>query len=532
MVAVQGWSGQVRLFDFKSRTILKDLELPRLGTGHGGAVAFVPGAPLRLAVGTGDSIRLYRCTDWSEDRSWPAHLRNEVSALAVSPNGRHLASGACFSDPIVRIWDAATGENIANLKTHTSWISTLVFSRDGAQLYAASADQTISIWHTEKWTHTATLRGHTDEIWSLNTAGDGLISGSKNGEIMIWPGNTAPEATGRFRFREETQHVLDAGASSDIIEVRGDRIIRRSPGTWQRTGDWPMPGELCHASPAGLVIYRTASGATGILDAAHQPPQILAELNLPPTEKFFADDGNRWLAFAHPGRAITLFDIASRQTRQFTAPGDVMEMGADERRGHLAVRTTENLVRWDPASSGWLPPDFPATSEGVVLCDSGFRWLARLENEHVMLARIAPFERLIEFNQESSAPSLAFSRDGRWLGIANEAAWARLWRLPENGPLADPLILRGHLNAIFSMAFTPDSKRVVTLCKDAEAAKFWDPENGMELLTLTGNEQMLYNARFTKNGETLLAHRGGSNWHAWHAPSLETIAKAEAKERW
>jgi WD40 repeat protein len=531
MVAVQGSSGQVRVFDFKRRAILKDLEMPRLGTGQGGAVAFVPGEPMRLAVGTGDSIRLYRCTDWSEERSWKAHPMNELSALAVSPDGRRLASGACFSDPVVRVWDTATGESVADLKAHTSWISTLVFSRDGAQLYAASADQTISVWHSEKWTHTGTLRGHTDEIWSMNPAGDGLISGCKNGEILVWPGSSAPQAAGRYRFRDETRYVLDAG-DSDVIDVRGNYFLRRTPGTWAREPDCPLPGEVQHASSAGLLTYRAASGETGILDTTARPPQLLAELELPPVEKFCADDGNRWLAFAHAERAITLFDIGTRQARQLTSPGDIMELSADEIRGCLIVRTPENVVRWDFASGRWLPPDFPVTPDGVVLCDPGFRWLARLVDEHVMLARIAPFERLVDFNQESNAPSLAFSGDGRWLGIANEAAWARLWRLPEKGPLPEPLVLRGHLNAIFCMAFTPDSSRVVTLCKDNEAAKFWDPETGMELLTLTGNEHLLYNARFTRNGETLLAHRDGHGWHAWHAPSLETIAKVEEKERW
>lgn len=532
LVAVQGWSGQVRLFDFKSRAILKDLDLPKLNTGQGGAVAFVPGEPLRLAVGTGDSIRLYRCTDWCEDRSWPAHTRNEISALAVSPDGRRLASGACFSDPVIRVWDTASGEIVAELKAHTSWISSLVFSRDGAQLFAASADQTISVWHTEKWTHTGTLRGHTDEIWSMNPSGDGLISGGKNGEIFVWPGSSAPEATGRYRFRDETRHVLDAGDSADVIDVRGTYFLRRTPGTWAREPDCPVPGEVAHASSAGLLTYRTPGGRTGILDATARPPKVLAELDLPPVENFCADDGSRWLAFTHAERAITLFDIATRKERTLTAPGEILALGAEEARGQLAVRTPETVVLCDPATGRWQPMISPAPSGGDLRYDPAFRWVAHMDGEHVTLSRTTPFEILADFKQESGACSLTFSNDGRWLGIANEAAWARLWRLPVKGPLPDPLILRGHLNAIFCMAFTPDGSRVVTLCKDNEAAKFWDPETGMELLTLTGNDSFLNTSRFTRNGETLLASRDGHGWQAWHAPSLEAIAKAEANERW
>jgi hypothetical protein len=349
---------------------------------------------------------------------------------------------------------------------------------------------------------------------------------------MVWQGSSAPQATGRYRFRDETRYVLDAGDSADVIDVRGNYFLRRTPGTWDREPDCPLPGEVQHASSAGLLTYRAASGETGILDATARPPQLLAELELPPVEKFCADDGNRWLAFAHAERAITLFDIATRKARQLTAPGDILALGAEEVRGQLAVRTPENVMLCDPATGRWQAMDFPAPSGGDVRFDPAFRWLAHLDGEHVTLSRTAPFETLADFKQESGARSLTFSGDGRWLGIANEAAWARLWRLPEQGPLPEPLILRGHLNAIFCMAFTPDSSRVVTLCKDNEAAKFWDPETGMELLTLAGNESFLNTSRFTRNGETLLASRDGHGWQAWHAPSLKAIAAAEEKERW
>jgi hypothetical protein len=84
------------------------------------------------------------------------------------------------------------------------------------------------------------------------------------------------------------------------------------------------------------------------------------------------------------------------------------------------------------------------------------------------------------------------------------------------------------------MAFTPDASRLVTLCSNRAAAKFRDPESGLELLTLSGGSTMLRYSRFSHNGGTLLASRPdkGNVWQAWHAPSLERIAEAEKKSGW
>jgi WD40 repeat protein len=531
LIAVQGFNGSVRVWKWKGQQLLQELKLPEIIAGHGGGITFVPGSPLRLAVGTEDSVHLYRCTDWTRELAWRAHPRNIVSAVAVSPDGRWLVTGACFSDPVLRVWDTATGESVAELEGHTSWISTVLFSRDGRRLFAASADQSISVWQTGTWQQSGSLRGHTDEIWGMNLAGDGLVTCSKNGEIMLWPGGSPPQATGRYEFHRDTQLVLEAG-DGNLIEVRADKIVRCTPGLWNQGPELPLPGEPLHGTPTGLIVFRAGAGRIGILDAAQQPPLLLAEMDVPDIERFCADQGNRWLAFSHAGGAVTLFDIASRQIRKLASVGEVHELSADEARGYLVVRTPQHVLRCDPSDGHWLPPDFPVSPQGLVLADPRFRWLAQLVANRTTLFRISPFERVVEFDQENNTPSLGFSADGRWLAIANEAAWARLWRLPDAGPLPEPRILRGHLNSIFSLTFTPDSSRLVTLCSDREAAKFWDPETGMELLTLVGNETFLYSSRLTRNGETLLAHRGRGGWQAWHAPSLAAIAKAEEKERW
>ena len=70
--------------------------------------------------------------------------------LAFSPCGGYLASGAWWQEgqetvPI-RLWEVATGENIATFCGHTTDIHDLAFSPDGTLLASASFDGTILLW--------------------------------------------------------------------------------------------------------------------------------------------------------------------------------------------------------------------------------------------------------------------------------------------------------------------------------------------------------------------------------------------------
>jgi WD40 repeat protein len=98
---------------------------------------------------------------------------------------------------------------------------------------------------------------------------------------------------------------------------------------------------------------------------------------------------------------------------------------------------------------------------------------------------------------------------------------------PANGELIGPP-LHGHLNAVYGIAFSPDGRRLISAFGGREAVKLWDIGTRQELLTLGGTGSMLPAARWSADGDVILA---GPPWQAWRAPSWEEIAAAEAKER-
>jgi WD40 repeat protein len=123
------------------------------------------------------------------------------------------------------------------------------------------------------------------------------------------------------------------------------------------------------------------------------------------------------------------------------------------------------------------------------------------------------------------ASSLAVSHDGRLAAAATAAGEVRLFDAVK-GELVDSV--QAHLNGCSSADFSPDGRRLISTSGGREAVKLWDVGNRQELLTLGGTGSLLETARWSADGDVILA---GAPWQAWRAPSWDEIAAAEAKEK-
>lgn len=112
-------------------------------------IAFSPCGNL-IAGGLFGELRVWCAESLTTLFAIPQSETQKPYALAFSPCGRYLASGSWWQRGMekmaIRLWDVASGENIATLWGHPTDIQSLAFSPDGTLLATGSFECTTLLW--------------------------------------------------------------------------------------------------------------------------------------------------------------------------------------------------------------------------------------------------------------------------------------------------------------------------------------------------------------------------------------------------
>jgi WD40 repeat protein len=158
-------------------------------------------------------------------------LANRVNALAFSPDGRRLATGA--GEPSrsgqIKIWAVETGALVHEfVKPHKDSVLSLDFSSDGKRLASGSADRAVRVWDTGTGKMFRNLEAHSNQVLSVSLRKDGrrLASASADNSVKTWDLERSDVVATFATFAKEVNFVGYLGGSDELLATSGTPAVK------------------------------------------------------------------------------------------------------------------------------------------------------------------------------------------------------------------------------------------------------------------------------------------------------------------
>jgi WD40 repeat protein len=396
------------------------------------------------------------------DRSlWASHERalmaghgSAVRRAAWSPDGARIVTVS--ADMTARVWDAASGKELARLEDHYGDVYSAAWSPDGARIVTASKDKTARVWDAVSGKELARLEGHRGEVLSAAWSPDGarIVTASTDNTAWVWE-----VATGKEFVRLESQggEVLSVAWRPD-----GARIVTASVDMTARVWEAATGKEIARLEGFGGPVRTAAWSPDGA--------RIVTA----------SDDRTVRVWEAASGKELARLQGHRSLIRSAAWSPDglrILTASLDETARVWEAATGRELARLEDHDGGvgyaaWSPDGARiATASGeaarVWEAVSG-KHLARLKGHHGLLQTVG------------------WSPDGARIITASRDMTARVWDAASSKELAR---LEGHTREVLSAAWSPDGTRIVAASAD-NTARVWDAATGKQLARLEHGDQV------------------------------------------
>jgi RNA polymerase sigma factor (sigma-70 family) len=254
----------------------KQLRRFTLPGSWGYSLALAPGGRL-AALNTRSGIVLYDLEAGREYATLPGP-EGYVQFFTFTPDGRFVVSGSF--DRTVRVWEVASGKEALCLRGHRRGVAAVAVSADG-RLVASSPGRPrllidpsqvdeprrIRLWDLASGKEVASFEGHTWDLTALAFAPDGgrLASGFTDGTVLVW--DTAPA---RRALRGRVRPLSAAELEECWAALAGEDARQAQQAVWRLALDpeRAVPWLRARVRPAAAVEPGKLAGWVAGLDSA------------------------------------------------------------------------------------------------------------------------------------------------------------------------------------------------------------------------------------------------------------------------
>ena len=501
-IATANWDGVIKMLDIQSGECVAQMKRSEERNIYE-HVAFSPDSKWIATanqVGTIEVLDVQNSVCIAQMDQGPDEKQsNYISRLGFSPDGRHVAATV---EGQTYLWNPRTGVPIAEfagIKFAFSPDSRLLACENPYTIPHTTpprAASNISVWDIATGERIAHFTGHSNILRTItfSPCGQFLASSDRNSKLHVWDltkGGLKEIYADYERSRVEPFYLPEGTLLATVFTQNTTEVwnVQQRQKLWTYERQPESIGDQWFSKCPELPIAHLQSNGLKTTDEKHTFPTLHESLcYLYPV--VFSPNGET-LASRRDRKGLVLWDIERKQARDILI--------------HDKLFTAFDALNFLPCGDILAISRYPRDRNVFV-----FKGWSIGEKGEVVIA---------EFTSSVELGRHVFAFSGYQVAFGGKAGILYLWDLEHN---QKPKSLTGHTEHIWSLAFSPDGKRLASGSNDG-TARLWDVQSGEQIGTFPLDEPCTLMAiAFSPCGNVIATGMFGE-LRLWCAKTLATL---------